>query len=110
MPVSEGQQDMPIQPNHVYVIPPNADLIIEHDLLKLLPRSEMRGQHLAINTLFCSLADEYKQRAIGVLLSGTGSDGTPGLQAIKAAGGVTFAQDAHSARYPQMPQSAVAAG
>lgn len=110
MPVHEGEHDMRVQPDHVYVIPPNADLVLEHDLLKLLPRREIRGQHLAINTLFCSLADEYKQRAIGVLLSGTGSDGTSGLQAIKAAGGITLAQDAHSARYPQMPQNAVAAG
>lgn len=110
MPVLEGQHDMRVQPNHVYVIPPNADLELEHDLLKILPRTETRGQHLAINTLFYSLADEYKQYAIGVLLSGTGSDGTLGLQAIKTAGGITFAQDAHSARYPQMPQSAVAAG
>jgi two-component system CheB/CheR fusion protein len=110
MEVREGQHDMRVQPNHIYVIPPGADLVLEHDLLKLLPRIKIRGQHFAINTLFCSLADEYKQRAIGVLLSGTGSDGTSGLQAIKAAGGITFAQDAHSARYPQMPQSAVAAG
>jgi two-component system CheB/CheR fusion protein len=110
MPVSEGQHDMRVQPDHVYVIPPNADLELEHDLLKLLPRMEIRGQHLAINTLFCSLASEYKQRAIGVLLSGTGSDGTSGFQAIKAVGGITLAQDAHSARYPQMPQHAVTAG
>jgi two-component system, chemotaxis family, CheB/CheR fusion protein len=110
MRVSEGQNDMCILPNHVYVILPNADLVLEHTVLKLIPRTENRGQHLAINTLFCSLADECKQQAIGVLLSGTGSDGTIGLQAIKAAGGITFAQDAHSTRYPQMPQSAIAAG
>jgi two-component system CheB/CheR fusion protein len=110
MPVCEGQNDMLVQPNHVYVIPPNADLLLENGALKLLPRTETRGQHLAINTLFCSLAEECKQQAIGVLLSGTGSDGTIGLQAIKTAGGIAFAQDAHSARYPQMPQSAIAAG
>jgi two-component system, chemotaxis family, CheB/CheR fusion protein len=110
MPVHEGEDDMAVLPDHVYVIPPNADLTLEHASFRLLPRSESRMPHLAIDTFFRSLAKECQQRAIGVLLSGTAFDGTEGQHAIKAAGGITFAQDAHSARFSQMPQHAIAAG
>jgi two-component system CheB/CheR fusion protein len=110
MPVCEAQDDMAVEPDHVYVIPPNADLTLAHGRLKLLPRTQTRGQHFAIDTCLRSLAHECKQQAIGVLLSGTATDGTIGLQAIKAEGGITFVQDVHSARFPQMPQSAIAAG
>ncbi len=110
MPVHEAQDGMVIELNHVYVIPSHDDLKLERGTLHLLPRTTDHGQHFAINTFFRSLAHELKQQAIGVLLSGTATDGTAGLQAIKAEGGVTFAQDAYSAQYPQMPQSAIAAG
>src|SRR5579859_5581716 len=110
MPVHEGQDGMVIEPNHVYVIPSHADLRLEQGTLHLLSRTTDHGQHLAIDTFFRSLAHELKQQAIGVLLSGTATDGTVGLQAIKGKGGITFAQDAYSAQYPQMPQSAIAAG
>lgn len=110
MPVHEGQDGMVIEQNHVYVIPSHADMTLEQGTLHLLARITDHGQHFAINTFFRSLAHELKQQAVGVLLSGTATDGTAGLQAIKAEGGITFAQDAYSAQYPQMPQSAIAAG
>ena len=110
MPVCEGQDGLTIEPDHVYVIPSNVDMTLEQGTLTLRPRTQRNGQHFAIDTFFLSLAHDRQQQAIGVLLSGTASDGTLGLQAIKAAGGITFAQDAHTAAFPQMPQSAIATG
>ena len=110
MPVQEGYDGLTVEPDHVYVMPSNVDMTIEQGVLTLRPRTQHNGQHFAIDTFFRSLAHDRQQRAIGVLLSGTASDGTLGLQAIKAAGGITFAQDAHSAAFPQMPQSAIDSG
>jgi len=110
LPVHEGQDRMVLEPNHIYVIPPQADMTLEYDALRLFPRFQERGQHFAIDTFFSSLARERGPQAIGVVLSGTASDGTVGLQEIKAEGGITFAQDEHSATFPQMPHNAIAAG
>ncbi len=110
MDVCEAQDAQVVEADHLYVIPPNTDMTLEQGVLKLLPRTATRGQHLSIDRFFRSLADDQKGQAIGVILSGTASDGTIGLQAIKAEGGITFAQEATSARYPGMPQSAIAAG
>jgi len=110
MPVREVINGMTVEPNQVYVLPPNAALTFEQGILTLGPLLSFNGQRLAIDHFFCSLARECRSQAIGVLLSGTASDGTEGLQAIKAEGGVTFAQDAHSAAFPHMPQSAIATG
>src|SRR6185295_11704967 len=96
-------------PNHVYVIPRNTSLRIDRGVLKLQPRSRARGVQRPIDSFLESLAENCGDRAIGVVLSGTGMDGTVGLEAIKAEGGITFAQDA-SARYEAMPRSAIAAG
>ena len=111
MPVREvTNNDLPVQPNHVYVIPPNTNLAIAQGVLKLQPRKQTGGAHRSIDSFFQSLAEDQHERAIGVILSGTASDGTLGLEAIKAEGGITFAQDAESAKYDSMPRSAVAAG
>src|SRR5213592_3649507 len=109
MPVREVSNNMPVQPNHVYVIPPNATMAIAHGSLKLQPRRETTGAHRSIDFFFESLAEDQHERAIGVILSGTASDGTLGLQAIKAEAGITFAQD-ESAKYDSMPRSAIVAG
>ncbi len=109
MPVLEAKNNLPVQANHVYVIPPNASLTIVKGVLKLAPRSSSRGLHLSIDSFFESLSQDQHQRAIGVVLSGTASDGTLGLEAIKAEGGITFAQN-NTAKYDSMPKSAVAAG
>ncbi len=110
MPVREVTDGMSVEPDQVYVLPPNASLTLEKGIFMLGPLLSLSGQRLAIDHFFRSLARERPSQAIGVLLSGTASDGTGGLQAIKAEGGITFAQDAHSAAFPQMPQSAIAMG
>ncbi|TLG72651.1 chemotaxis protein CheB [Methylocystis sp. B8] len=109
MSVKEVTNGLRVERDCVYVIPPNANMVIAHGVLNLQPRQEMRGAHHSIDFFFQSLAQDLQERAIGVVLSGTASDGTLGLEAIKAEGGITFAQD-DSARYDSMPRSAIAAG
>jgi two-component system, chemotaxis family, CheB/CheR fusion protein len=110
MPVREIQDGVRIEPNHVYVIPPNANLGITHGKLLLFPRTLVRAQHMPLDFFFQSLALDQKSRAIAVVLSGTASDGTRGLAAIKAEGGITLVQDPASAQYDGMPRSAIASG
>jgi two-component system CheB/CheR fusion protein len=110
MPVLEAQHGSRVQPNHVYIIPPNANLAIAKGVLYLTQRPEGRGPHFSIDYFFRSLAEDQQSRAIGVILSGSGSDGTQGLCEIKAVGGITFAQDEQSAKYSGMPHSAVVDG
>jgi two-component system CheB/CheR fusion protein len=105
--VSDGTQ---AKPNHVYVIPPNATMSISHQTLHLGPREESHGLHMPVDHFMRALAEQKGNRAIGVILSGSGSDGTLGMSEIQAHGGVTFAQDAASAKYDGMPRSATAAG
>ncbi len=104
MPVREVADGMPVEPDHVYVIPPNADLAVIGGVLKLRRRQET-GLRRAVDGFFESLAQDQGERAIGVVLSGTASDGTFGLEAIKAEGGLTFAQD-QSAKYDTKPSNA----
>ena len=110
MPVMQVEDGMVLEPNHVYVIPPKYDMAVRERTLRLLSRRRTAGRHLPINRFFVSLAEDQKSAAIGVILSGTASDGTVGLQAIKSEGGVAFAQDPKSAVYPGMPESAILAG
>ena len=110
MPVREVTNNLRVEPNHVYVIPPNTNLGIARGRLETsAARRRTRTPHRSIDFFFESLAQDQRERAIGVILSGTATDGTLGLEAIKAEGGITFAQD-DSARYDSMPRSAVAAG
>jgi two-component system CheB/CheR fusion protein len=110
MPVREVTASLRVEPNAVYVIPPNTELTVKGGLLRLAEPSEPRGMRLPIDVLFCSLAGDQGARAIGVVLSGMGSDGTLGLQAIKSQGGLTLAQEPRSAQFDSMPNSAIAAG
>jgi len=111
MPVTQVADGEHAQPNHVYVIPPDADISISKGLLTLLPRAGAKTRfHLPIDSFFTTLAAACGSQAIGVILSGTASDGTEGLRAIKAEGGITIAQDPHSAKFKGMPQSAIEAG
>jgi two-component system CheB/CheR fusion protein len=107
MPVVEVQDGPRIEANTIYVIPPNRSLSIEDEHLRLEERPP--GLHLPVDIFFKALAESHGSRAIGVVLSGTGSDGAKGVAAIKAAGGITFAQDG-SAQHWSMPQSAVSTG
>ena len=109
MPVVQVTDGMPVEPKHLYVIPPNRDLTIRDSRLRLDHREEPRSVNTAIDIFFRSLAADQGSNAIGVILSGTGSDGTQGLTAIKGEGGITFAQDTASAKYDGMPASAIAA-
>jgi two-component system CheB/CheR fusion protein len=111
MPVSQAEDGVEVEADHVYVIPQNADIGIEHARLKLVPRpEEPRPPHLPIDFFFRALAADLGSRAIGVVLSGTASDGTEGLRAIKEEGGITFAQDPWTAKFGGMPRSAIDAG
>ncbi|MEJ2008407.1 MAG: chemotaxis protein CheB, partial [Acidobacteriota bacterium] len=110
MPVIQVKEGMAVEPNCVYVIPPNSDMTIRDGRLRLVMRDVGVTPHSPIDSFLCALAEDQQSRAIGVILSGIGSDGTKGLQAIKAEGGVTFAQDEFSARYSGMPMNAAATG
>jgi len=110
IPVVEVQDGVTVEPDHVYVIPANTNMVIEGRALRLAARTLVRGQHMPIDGFFQSLANTCGERAIGVILSGTGSDGTMGCTAIKAMGGITFAEEENSARYPDMPRNAIGAG
>jgi two-component system CheB/CheR fusion protein len=110
MPVIEVKDGMRAEPNHVYVIPPNFSMGIQGGVLKLLPRLEARGAQTVIDSFFRSLAEDQRHLAIGVILSGNGADGTEGLTAIQGEGGITFAQSPRSAKFEDMPKSAIASG
>ena len=111
MPVRQAADDLPIEPDHVYVIPPDADMAILHGRLTLLPRNEStRKPHLPVDFFLRALAADRGSQAIGVILSGTASDGTEGLRAIKAESGITFAQEPESAKFDGMPRSAIEGG
>ncbi|PYU10522.1 MAG: chemotaxis protein CheR [Acidobacteria bacterium] len=110
MRVSEVTNGMTVEPNHVYVIPANATMSISNSSLQLEPRGESRGVHMSIDHFMRALAEQQGNHAIGIILSGSGTDGTAGLAEIQAHGGMTFAQDEASAKYASMPVSAVAAG
>jgi two-component system, chemotaxis family, CheB/CheR fusion protein len=110
MPVEEVQDGMSVEPNHVYVIPPNAKMTISQGVLKLSPREKTRGHFMSVDAFFVSLAEERGSKAIAVVLSGGDSDGTRGLEVIKAAGGITFAQCEETAKISCMPNTAIASG
>ncbi len=110
MPVMEVDDTVVVQPNCVYIIAPDHDMAMLNGSLQLLEPSAPRGQRLPIDFFFHSLAADQRERAIGVVLSGTGSDGTRGVRAIKDAGGMVMAQTPESSEYDGMPRSAIATG
>jgi two-component system CheB/CheR fusion protein len=110
MPVREVTASLRVEPNVVYVIAPNTELTVTGGRLHLAEPAQPRGLRLPIDVLFSSIARDQGERAIGVVLSGMGADGTLGLQAIKGQGGLTLAQQPASAQFDSMPQSAIAAG
>ena len=109
MKVLEAKNKTKIEANHLYIIPPNKDMIVVDGTLKLNPRPAKPAAHMPINYFFTSLAEKRKEGAIGIVLSGNASDGSLGLKAIKIAGGLTFAQD-DTAKFQSMPKSAIAEG
>jgi len=110
MGVFEVADGMAVKPNCAYIIPPNRDMALFNGALQLLEPSAPRGHRLPIDFLFRSLAQDQRERAIGIVLSGTGSDGTQGVLAIKGEGGMAMAQNPKSTQYDGMPASAIATG
>ncbi|QKE42225.1 MAG: SAM-dependent methyltransferase [Ferrovum myxofaciens] len=110
MSVVEAQDQMAVMPNCVYVIPPNRDMAIFHGALQLSVPNQPRGQRMPIDAFLRSLAEDQNEKAIGIILSGTGTDGTLGLRAILGVGGATLVQEPASAKYDGMPNSAIQAG
>lgn len=110
IPVVETSHDLRLKPDRIFIIPPDKDIRVSKATLHLSPRKKNGGLHLPIDIFLRSLAEDRKGAAIGVILSGTGSDGVLGLKAIKSEGGITFAQDSESAKYAAMPENAIMAG
>jgi two-component system CheB/CheR fusion protein len=110
LPVYEVTEGMIIQPDSIYVIPPNYDMVIEDGVLHLKKPIEAHGFRLPIDLFFRSLAQQKQEKAIGIIFSGTGSDGTLGVRMIKGAGGIVMVQRPESSEYDGMPRSAIATG
>jgi chemotaxis methyl-accepting protein methylase len=110
MPVAQVEDRTRVKPDCVYVIPPNKDMSVLHGVLHLLAPMAPRGLRLPIDFFLRSLAYDQRERSVGVILSGMGSDGTVGLRAIKEEAGVVFVQDPATAKFDGMPRSAVDAG
>ena len=110
MSVQQIKNSTRAEPNNVYIIPPNKTLTIERGVLRLKPPAQTRGLRLPIDAFFHSLAEDQKENAVGVILSGSGSDGAIGIKAIKEFGGVIFAQEIETSKYDGMPRSAITTG
>jgi two-component system, chemotaxis family, CheB/CheR fusion protein len=110
LPVTEAKNGAEIRAGQVYVTPPNVQMEIAGTKLRLTPRPRDRSQYMPIDHFFCSLSENPRMCAIGVVLSGTASDGAAGLRQIKAAGGIALAQDPRTAKYDGMPRAAIATG
>ena len=110
MQVFEIEDGMTVRPNCAYIIPPNRDMAFLGGTLHLLEPAAPRGQRMAIDFFFRSLAQDQRERAICIVLSGTGSDGTLGVRAIKGEGGMVMVQSPESTEYDGMPRSAIATG
>ncbi len=110
MPVVEALDKVPVAPNQVFIIPPNREMSILKGVLQLRLPQQPRGQRMPIDGFMRALAEDQAERAIGIILSGTATDGTLGLRSIIGAGGISMVQDPASARYGGMPQSAIDAG
>ncbi len=110
MEVFQVEDGMKVEPNRVYIIPPNRDMAILHRTLHLYEPVVSKGIRHPIDFFFRSLADDMKEKAICIILSGTGTEGTLGLKAIKGEGGMVMVQNIESAAYDGMPRSAIATG
>jgi two-component system CheB/CheR fusion protein len=110
MPVIEVQDQMPVSPDTVYVIPPNRDMEIFHRKIQLSIPHQPRGQRLPVDAFLRSLAEDQRENAVGIIFSGTGTDGTLGCRAILGNGGITYVQQPSTARYEGMPSSVIQAG
>lgn len=110
MPVMQVTQPVPVEANHVYVIPPGVDLTMNDGHLQATPSERIKGQHLAVDVFFRTMAEVHKERAVCIVMSGTGSDGAVGLTRVKEHGGIAMAQSPEDAAHDGMPRAAIATG
>lgn len=110
IPVSRAEEGTPLEPNHIYLIPPRFNLLVEGGTLHLTPHPGGKSLNLPIDLFFRSLAQDCGDKAVAVILSGTGSDGARGIRAVKEAGGMIMVQAEASAKFAGMPSSAIATG
>ena len=110
MPVTQVLQPTPIEANHVYVIPPSHDLTMDNGHLRLSEPTRTKGMHVAIDLFFRTLAQAHQERAVAIVMSGTGADGAVGLTRVKEWGGITLVQTPDDAEYDAMPRAAIATG
>ena len=110
MPVLQVTGMVPIEPNHVYIIPPNNSLVMNDGQLQLTPAVRPNGQHGEIDLFLRALAEVHRERAVGIILSGAGADGAVGISRIKEKGGIAIAQSPDDAEYDSMPRSAIDTG
>ncbi len=110
LPVEEAREGAKILPDHLYVIAPNSTLTVGGDLLHLTSRDPAERPPRPVDMLLHSLADQRGPNVIGIILSGSGSDGAKGVEAVRQAGGITFAQDKNSALFFGMPNTAIQTG
>lgn len=110
IPVTDAVDGVRLEADHAYVIPPNASMTVTDGHLRVVPAGRPRGAQTVIDGFFESLATVHQNEAVAVILSGAGSDGARGVEAIKEHGGIVIVQDPHSAQFPSMPQSAIATG
>src|SRR5665213_131356 len=108
--VEQAEDEMTVQGNQVYLIPSDKFMTIQGNKLHLTDKEKIKGPHLTINTFFNSLAIDYGKKAIGIVLSGLGSDGTEGIKAIKKAGGMVMARNPETSQFGSMPSNAIATG
>lgn len=109
MPVLEAEEGMPVEPDFFYVIPAGKEMVLQGGLIKISERPNNGYDYMPINRFFNSLAENYKEYSIGIILSGADGDGSQGIKAIKAVGGLTFAQN-ETARFQSMPKTAISDG
>jgi len=110
MPVMQVNETVLIEANHVYVIPPSKDLLMSDGSLQVVSAARPRGSHIAVDIFLRTLAEVHRERAVGIILSGAGSDGAVGISRIKEKGGITIAQTPDDAEYDSMPRSAIETG
>jgi two-component system CheB/CheR fusion protein len=110
MPVHRAEDGMPVLPNNVYLIPPKKNLTIFHGRLLLSDQDHVRGVNLPIDVFLRSLAEDQAEKAVAIILSGTGSDGMRGVRSVKECGGIVMVQDEESAKFDGMPRSAISTG
>lgn len=110
MPVVQADNDMAVEPDHVYIIPPNKDMSISGGVLKLREPSMPKGVRMPINVFLRSLAEDQQDMAIALIFSGMGTDGVLGVKAIKEKNGTVMVQDPAEAKFDSMPQSAINTG